>query len=1226
MDKQRTVQLLDDTFNSYFDVNKYTLFIKELFNNFVINKRSWKVWQEYLDYIDSYQLLGSYKQNKDVIDVLVVKLKRTSSRDRARTMQRNFVAKYLSNTEKNAALVAFYGDDPQDWRFSFVKMEYKFNKDDSGKVKISKELTPAKRYSFLVGVNEPNHTCRSQFLKLVMEEEVNPTLSDIETAFSIDNVTKEFFTEYKELFLNLEESLRKVIKKDQKVRDEFDKKNISTVDFSKKLLGQIVFIYFLQKKGWLGVDVDTDWGGGPKNFMRRLFGDKKKGLKPLVPYTNFFNEILEPLFYEALATDRGADDHYYRLFKCKIPFLNGGLFEPLNEYNWSSTDITLDNSIFEKILGTFDRFNFTVKEDEPLEKEVAIDPEMLGKVFENLLEVKDRKSKGAFYTPREIVHYMCQQSLINYLETNSSIPRKDIEMFIQLGELSISNDQRILSQIDSIHDRLRKGIIDSKSFENELKKLLDDIKLPRAIVDQRANIDKLLKEIKIIDPAVGSGAFPIGMLNEIIKLRSILTIFYEKDKQKERTDSNLKREIIENCLYGVDIEPSAVDITKLRFWLSLIVDELDIKNIRPLPNLDHKIMCGNSLLEEFEGIKLFDERLLGDVKKDVSFEIKQIQDELDKLNSEKGEIARGKKTGKTLKQIDREIKKLEKEKKNILSSPKDKTRNMTLDEALQNRIKMSQRKLKELKSLQEKFFNEQNRTSKKKLRTDIEKIEWELIEETLKEQGNENAMQKLEQYKKNKSKPFFLWKLYFAEVFQRENPGFDVVIANPPYVRYESLREDKEALRRNYLTYTTSADIYVYFIELSYKIARVSGFVSLITSNKYLRAKYGQQLRQFLMTNTKLVSICNFDDFRVFDSATVFSSILNLEKNDNPNEAFVFCNFKLDYQKNEPLYRYIDNNQITLSQSNLLDSGFVFANKEHLSIYDKIESLGTPLVSKGYKIVRGLTIGCNAAFIIDKSVRNKLISLDSTSNAVIKPLLRGRDIKKYSLEQKLFVIIIPTGWTKKQSNMDLTMPQAEKVFESRYPAIHNHLLDIGNKILSNDIKSKGKGLFERDDQGDFWWELRNCDYYDEFEKEKIVWLEISKSSNFCYDTGSNYLTNSAYMLLGKNQKSILAILNSKLICFYFPHISVQIAGQRRRYTQQYVEKIPIPDLNKNTILKLNEYVDTINSLTQVKDFTSKGPLFRKYQSLLKKIDQLVYNIYKLTPTEIEVVEDFIEND
>ena len=306
-------------------------------------------------------------------------------------------------------------------------------------------------------------------------------------------------------------------------------------------MGQVVFIYFLQKKGWLGIEKNdagkfNEWGTGHKDFLKRLYN------KDIVSYNNFFNDILEPLFYEALARDRENDKDYYSPFRCKIPFLNGGLFEPLGGYNWTDTDILIDNKIFGKIIETFDLYNFTVKEDEPLEKEVAIDPEMLGKVFENLLEVKDRKSKGAYYTPREIVYYMCQQSLINYLETRTGIMKEHIESFIYNGGTSTQ------------------------------------------IRDNKEKIDRLLKNIKVVDPAIGSGAFPVGMMMEIIKARSALTGLFPKEEQPERTAYNFKRECIENSLYGVDIDPGAVDIAQLRLWLSLIVDEADIHKIKPLPN------------------------------------------------------------------------------------------------------------------------------------------------------------------------------------------------------------------------------------------------------------------------------------------------------------------------------------------------------------------------------------------------------------------------------------------------------------------------------------------------------------------------------------------------------------------------------------------------------------------------------------------------------------------
>jgi len=769
MKEYEAKRLLEITFSQEFDPERFIDFLKELFNQIEINPSNKSVYiaQEYKDYIETIIKLGEYEDaKKNVIEILAIKLRNLFSIDRARTMQRNFIANWLGKSDKSAALVAFYGDN-ENWRFSFVKMEYQLTQEGD----VKKDLTPAKRYSFLIGKNEPNHTCKSRFLKLLMEEKINPSLDELEEAFSIDNVTKEFFLQYKERFLELKESLEKIVNKDSIIKKEFDSKGISTTDFSKKLLGQIVFIYFLQKKGWLGVEKDEkgsfkQWGNGPKDFIKKLFN------KEIVDYKNFFNDILEPLFYDALANPRDGDDGYYKLFDCKIPFLNGGLFEPINDYDWSRTGINIENEIFQNILRTFDRFNFTVKEDESLEKEVAVDPEMLGKVFENLLEVKDRKSKGAFYTPREIVYYMCQQSLINYLETNTQIDRKDIEKFIEKGDL-------ILAQIIREEEQIKKSgraVIDEKYV------------VPKSIRDNYLQIDNFLKEIKIVDPAVGSGAFLVGIMNEIVKARSILTVFFKETEQKNRVIYNLKRDVIENCLYGVDIEPSATEITKLRFWLSLIVDELDMKNIKPLPNLDHKIMCGNSLLEEFEGIKLFDERLLGEINKynNIS-ETKKIGNEIDRLSKERGEIIKGTYKGeKTLKNLDDEINKLKK-KKDILTNTNGTSKTISLNEVLQRRIKESEKRLINLKVLQKKFFSEQNRKEKRRLREEIDEIEWKLIEETLKEQGHDDAIKKLSQYKKNKVKPFFLWKLYFSEVFQRKNPGFDVVIGNPPWEKFKPL-------------------------------------------------------------------------------------------------------------------------------------------------------------------------------------------------------------------------------------------------------------------------------------------------------------------------------------------------------------------------------------------------------------------------------------------------------
>ncbi|MBU0591688.1 MAG: TaqI-like C-terminal specificity domain-containing protein [Candidatus Micrarchaeota archaeon] len=870
MNKQQAEQLLNDAFNQEFDIRRFLAFTKELFKKIQLEIKdcSQFIPNEFKEYITKVEKLGRYENNKKVIEILAVKLARESSKERARTMQRNFIAKWLGKYENDAALVAFY-DETEDWRFSFVKMEYNLIKTEDGKVKAETDITPAKRYSYLVGKNEPNHTCKSQFLQLLINDEHPPSIDEIELAFSIENVTKEFFNRYKDLFFRLKESLDKIVDRDKHVKEEFDDKNIETIEFAKKLLGQIVFLYFLQKKGWLGVQKSSDgrflpWGTGPKNFMRKLFGRPQKGEMPLIPYTNFFNDILEPLFYQAIAIKRPND--YYDRFNCKIPFLNGGLFEAINDYDWIETNIFIDNEIFEDILDTFDEYNFTVKEDEPLEKEVAVDPEMLGKVFENLLEVNDRKSKGAFYTPREIVHYMCQQSLINYLETNSDIPRKDLEKFINLGDFALDQTIRVQEQKKKYH---------GKTFDVDPRYLL-----PESIEKNYEVLDKLLKEIKVVDPAVGSGAFPVGMMNEIVRARSILSIFYVE----ERKVYDLKRETVENCLYGVDIMPSAVEICKLRFWLSLIVDETDITNIKPLPNLDHKIMCGNSLLEEFEGIKLFDDKLLGITAKDNRPELDRLNSEIKDLNINIGEVVTGKKND-DIQKLKKEISKLEKQKAKLIEKPTDTGITLTLNEIIENKIKQSQIKLTRIKNLQKQLFNEFDNDKKKSLKSELDKLEWELIEETLKEQGNQEAISKLEQYKKNKSKPFFLWKLHFLEVFQRENPGFDVVIANPPYG--EIIKDNKDAFKNTYECTEGKYEIYKYFIEKGLSLLRDKAVLIYITPDTWLTLGYFKKLRNMVICKNNL-KLLTAPLYNVFEAATVDTIVSLIQKDGSEDDIIVF--------------------------------------------------------------------------------------------------------------------------------------------------------------------------------------------------------------------------------------------------------------------------------------------------------------------------------------------------
>ena len=854
------LSILKETFEKQFDIEQFKKFTREFFNEpqmFSDNKRT-GIWKEYLNHIKSYNLIAKYtdSDNNNLI-VLVVELKRDSSIDRARSMQRNFISKVLDENNLEAAIVAFYTENDPTWRLSFVRLDYSFK--ETG---ITLDLTPARRYSYLLGETEPNNTAQAQLLPIFENDRHSPTLSEIEDAFTVEKVTKDFFVLYKEKYLNLKEYLENdsaFIAETHKLGFEVPK---FSEQFAKKLMGQLAFIYFLQKKGWLGVRImpkdhnlteaefikiykiqdqahknvldkvfklakdksrrlsasalygidehetgllsdcflETDyhmpWGSGNRTFIREIFGFCTQHTTK-----NFFDDYLEPFFYEALNTKR--KNHYFKTFNCKIPFLNGGLFEPLEGYHWRDVNFEIPNELFSNkaekgreadgILDIFDRFNFTINEDEPLEKEVAVDPEMLGKIFENLLEVSDRKSKGAFYTPREIVHYMCQESLINYLVNEVNVPYEDMKEFILYGEIIRDADSR--SQVG--YGR--------------------DFTIKQSIYNNILDIDDALKNVKVADPAVGSGAFPLGMLNEIVRARNNITEYIiRKDKEgyfnrkfgedfirKWRDPYKIKLETIKNSIFAVDIEPSAVDIAKLRLWLSVVVEqEINAENPEPhpLPNLDMNIHVGNSLIDEYEGIKLFDKSI---------------------LNKKKDEVNKNKK--KTSSEIIQ------------MSLLIDHTDEM----------------LEEMFTLQDRYFDEENEERKVEIKGKIDNIRDDLIRYKLQRDNNAEDIKRYEESLKNKSKPYFIWEMEFAKVF-KEKGGFDIVIGNPPYIDSELMTKAIPEMRELYSRIFKSAkgnwDIFIVFIEKGWNLLKKNGYISFIVPNKIISAKYSESLRNMLLS------------------------------------------------------------------------------------------------------------------------------------------------------------------------------------------------------------------------------------------------------------------------------------------------------------------------------------------------------------------------------------------
>lgn len=387
MDEIQAQQAIKDVLEHAFNREKFIHLMHNLLNHIEVRDKHYSgnlIPEAYREHINQYWRVGKYSTpDNDEIDILIVEVKNQSKLDRARTTLRNFAINRLKQFEKDYSLIAFYAKEDQgaDWRFSFIKIEHEAYFDDKGKVKTKTDLTPAKRYSFLVSKHESAYTACKQLLPLLEADVADPSLEDIENAFSIEKVTDEFFQQYKELYIKLSEHL-KTQSLFQMGSEEEKKQKVTR--FAKKLLGQIVFLYFLQKKGWLGVAKDEPWGKGDKKFLSNRYQQ--------TPH-NYYADFLQYLFYEALAQEREKDG-YYPHFNCKIPFLNGGLFEA--DYNWKHEPVEIPNALFRNteknkagdtgtgILDVFDRYNFTIKEDEPLEKEVAVDPEMQGKVFENM--------------------------------------------------------------------------------------------------------------------------------------------------------------------------------------------------------------------------------------------------------------------------------------------------------------------------------------------------------------------------------------------------------------------------------------------------------------------------------------------------------------------------------------------------------------------------------------------------------------------------------------------------------------------------------------------------------------------------------------------------------------------------------------------------------------------------------------------------------------------------
>lgn len=1119
-------------------INLVNLESENLLNSTYLNEDS-TVYENHVDYIKD---IGKYRDtDRNTIVLSIVKLKH--SPEKSRTMQRNFIAKHMKDIGADVSIVGLYSEDTDVWRISFVKLDYSIDIDG-----IHEKLTPAKRYSYLIEPGLNNHTAVEQLSKLYYDDSKKANVQDIENAFSVEVVTDEFFKMYKEKYLDLKE----LLEKDVNFISEAQRLDIEIHDFSeefaKKLMGQISFLYFLQKKGWLGVKIvpkkiskvelreiyrrqdeetrniinkvykpknefmvlssralkelsnedaeklacsfkntiyDEEWGTGTKTFIRTIFETAQNH------DFNFFNEYLEPLFYNALNQKRGSTE-YYQLFNCKIPFLNGGLFEPIYKYDWQNVNVQISNEFFSNednkgLLDLFDMYNFTINEDEPLEKEVAVDPEMLGKIFENLLEVKERKSKGAFYTPREIVHYMCQESLINYLSNETEIPSEDIELFIKYGE--------IIKDIDIN--------IDKK----------EDYKMPQTIIDNLEKIDNALENVTVADPAVGSGAFPLGMLNEIVKARSIIVEYMTKDliewqkedfiRDNKRDLYNLKKDAMKKSIFAVDIEPSAVDITKLRLWLSLVVDS-DVKTVNTLPNLDYNIMVGNSLIDEYEGIKLFDEELLKDKPK------RRIENKSSQIRYEFG---------------------------------KD-------NDLIGIGIEQEQEILENIQNLQYELFDEKNTKRKIQIKDEIENKEWELIEYKLLKDNKKEEFKKLEKTRSENRKPYFLWKMNFSKIF-KEKGGFDIVIGNPPYIGFQNV-PNKKYYKNKYFSANGKYDFYVLFIERGIELLKNKGIISFICPSYFYKRNYGKNIRKLILENVNIKFIVDFKDNQVFDSATTYTCIFGFEKDyDNDNKIKIFDG-SLD--KNS-LYK--------IPQISLSEPVWMLEKNEDMQLVNLINTKSKFKFGDITKsISQGIVTGNNTVFILNK----QKIEQENMNMNFLKQVYKGKDIRNGVLINNNEFIFYPYEIDEKGNNKLIK----EEVIKENNPNLYNYLLSKKDLLLSRKyfLKSNKK-----------WYELWNCRKKNHFINRKFVFSEVNKKNDFVLCDECFYSDSACGAELVESFKKyeiyIQKYLNSSVITELYKKISVPKANGYLIYKNAFLKNLPIyiPDNIDNiynNILEMNE--------------------------------------------------------
>ncbi|WP_432633589.1 DUF7149 domain-containing protein [Brachyspira sp.] len=809
-------------------------------------------------------------------------------------------------------------------------------------------------------------------------------------------------------------------------------------------------------------------------------------------------------------------------------------------------------------------FDFGARDDNEniLAQKDLINSSVLGLVFEKLNGYKE----GSFYTPSFITSYMCKESL-----------------------------EKIVLQ------KFRENGLNADNLDILQKQILANMNADFNFRDKAINI---LEEIRICDPAVGSGHFLVSALNETVYIYYKLGLLnipisdlriendeilikdlqgknfeysrpkFENDNHKiQREIFNLKKSIIENNLFGVDINNNSCEITKLRLWIELLknsyylsFDNGNYHNLQTLPNIDINIKCGNSLISYF----------------DINQSLNRYPNIQDKIVEYK-ELVKNYKDGvySSKSEIDEKIKELLESFRTFCLNDKffeqiNKFHRLCREysEKYGNYLVKDDKNLKRFFGQENLFVNEFNKNEAKK--------DFEILIKKYNEIYNLEAKRPFE------------WRFAFPEILNDDGGfvGFDLIIGNPPYIRQEEIKELKPNLQKLFSVYKGTSDIYTYFYEQGFKVLKDNGILNFITSNKFTRAGYGEPLRDFLLKNTSILEFVDLNGIKVFASATVDTSIVMFrKKKPNKSQVVLYANPK------DNNLDFLEYNKI--EQGELNKNAFIFGESKILNLKKKIEKIGIPLKDFGISINRGITTGLNEAFIIDEKTKNKLIAEDKKSAELIKPLIRGRDINRYNYEfQNLYLINTHNGVKEKNiSPIDI----------NKYPAIKKHL----DKYYSD--------LEIRQDKGITPYNLRNCTYIEDFEKPKIVYQEICLNASYSFDDKNSFLTNNAYMMISPNYnlKLLLGLLNSKLYWWFFTKNNVSLGSSGVRMLAMSIEVLPIPKIDTKNKKLSDKIINNVDEILKIKSKNFNADV----SEIEREIDRMVYELYELSEEEVGIIEN-----